>query len=133
VTLISLENITKRFDEIVAINQLSLTVEDGEYICILGPTGAGKTTLLRSIAGLVKTDTGKIIINDEVVNDKPPEERDTLYMFQQYALFPHMNVWENVSYGPTIKNWQNERIEQLTREILDMVHLAIGGPNSPPR
>ncbi len=123
-TLISLENITKRFDEIVAINQLSLTVEDGEYICILGPTGAGKTTLLRSIAGLVKTDTGKIIINDEVVNDKPPEERDTLYMFQQYALFPHMNVWENVSYGPTIKNWQDKRIEQLTREILDMVHLA---------
>ena len=122
--LISLENITKRFDEIVAIDQLSLTVEDGEYICILGPTGAGKTTLLRIIAGLVKADKGKIIIDDEVVNDRPPEERDTLYMFQQYALFPHMNVWDNVSYGPTIKNWQEERMEQLTREILEMVHLA---------
>ena len=102
-TLISLENITKRFDEIVAINQLSLTVEDGEYICILGPTGAGKTTLLRSIAGLVKTDTGKIIINDEVVNDKPPEERDTLYMFQQYALFPHMNVGRTCLTGQQLK------------------------------
>lgn len=122
--LISLEKITKRFDEIIAVNQLSLTVDDGEYICILGPTGAGKTTLLRIIAGLVKADTGKIIIDDEVVNDKPPEERNTVYMFQQYALFPHMNVWENVSYSPTIKNWEEERIEQLTREILEMVHLA---------
>ena len=101
-----------------------MTVEDGEYVCILGPTGAGKTTLLRIIAGLVKADTGKITINDEVVNDTPPEERDTLYMFQQYALFPHMNVWDNVSYGPTVKNWQEEKIEQLTREILEMVHLA---------
>jgi ABC-type Fe3+/spermidine/putrescine transport system ATPase subunit len=122
--LISLENITKRFDKIVAVNQLALTVDDGEYICILGPTGAGKTTLLRIIAGLVKPDTGTITINDEIVNFKPPEERDTLYMFQQYALFPHMNVWDNVSYGPTIKNWPEERIDQLTREILEMVHLA---------
>ena len=112
-----LPNVDLGIDEIVAIDQLSLTVEDGEYICILGPTGAGKTTLLRIIAGLVKADTGMIIIDDEVVNDRPPEERDTLYMFQQYALFPHMNIWDNVSYGPTIKNWQEERIEQLTHEI----------------
>lgn len=90
----------------------------------MGPTGAGKTTLLRIIAGLVKPDTGTITIDDEVVNHKPPEERDTLYMFQQYALFPHMNVWDNVSYGPTIKNLQEEIKDQLTREILEMVHLA---------
>jgi ABC-type Fe3+/spermidine/putrescine transport system ATPase subunit len=106
------------------LNQLHLAVDDGEYICILGPTGAGKTTLLRIIAGLVKTDTGTISIADEVVNDKPPEERDTIYMFQRYALFPHMNVWENVSYGPTIKNWKRDKIDNLTREILEMVHLA---------
>ena len=115
---------TKRFDEITALDGVNLSVEDGEYVCVLGPTGAGKTTLLRIIAGLLEPDEGEIYIDGRCVNHLPPEARDTVYMYQQYALFPHMTVWQNVSYGPEIKNWDREKVEQLTSEILEMVRLA---------
>jgi spermidine/putrescine transport system ATP-binding protein len=116
--------VTKRFDEITALDGVNLSIEDGEYVCVLGPTGAGKTTLLRIMAGLLKSDEGEIYIDGKRVNDLPPEARDTVYMYQQYALFPHMTVWQNVSYGPEIKDWDGEKVEQLTTEILEMVRLA---------
>ncbi len=115
---------TKRFGETTALNGVDLAIEDGEYVCVLGPTGAGKTTLLRIVAGLLAPDAGEIIIAGRRVNDLPPEARDTVYMFQQYALFPHMTVWQNVAYGPDIKDWRREKIEALTTEILEMVRLA---------
>jgi ABC-type Fe3+/spermidine/putrescine transport system ATPase subunit len=123
-SLIKLENVTKRFDDITALDRVSFSVEDGEYLCILGQTGAGKTTLLRVIAGLLDPDDGEIYIEDKIVNDVPPEERDTVYMFQQFALFPHMNVWQNVSFGPEIKGWNKNRVKEVSGEILDMVRLA---------
>ena len=101
-----------------------MSIEDGEYVCVLGPTGAGKTTLLRIMAGLLEPNDGEIYIDGKCVNNLPPEARDTMYMFQQYALFPHMTVWQNVSYGPEIKDWNQEKVEQLTAEILEMVRLA---------
>lgn len=121
---IQLVQITKRFDEITALDQLNLTIDDGEYVCVLGPTGAGKTTLLRIIAGLTQPNSGDIIIDGQRVNDWSPEDRDTIYMFQQYALFPHMNVWDNIAYGPTVKNWDDAKIKKLASEILDMVRLT---------
>jgi len=122
--LIELVNVTKRFGKIVALNRINLSVEDGEYLCVLGPTGAGKTTLLRLIAGLIEPDEGEIYIGGRKVNGIPPEKRNAVYMFQNYALFPHMNVWENVSFGPTIREWEPRRINDVTSEILEMVRLG---------
>jgi putative spermidine/putrescine transport system ATP-binding protein len=90
----------------------------------LGQTGAGKTTLLRIIAGLLEPDEGEIYIDGKLVNSIPPEKRNAVYIFQQYALFPHMNVWQNVSFGPVIQDWDNDRIKNITFEILEMVRLA---------
>jgi len=119
-----LVNIRKTFDEITALDHIDLSIEDREYVCVLGPTGAGKTTLLRIIAGLVEPDEGEIYLEGRLVNDIPPEERNAVYMFQQFALFPHMNVWQNVSFGPTIKERDKHEVEKLTTEILQMVRLA---------
>lgn len=123
-SLIELVNVTKKFKDITALDHVNLSISDGEYVCILGPTGAGKTTLLRIIAGLLEPTEGEVHLEGKMVNNVPPEERNAVYMFQQFALFPHMNVWENVSYGPTIKNWDDEITRRLTLEILDMVRLA---------
>ena len=124
ISLIRLINVTKSFGEIIALDNINLSREDGEYVCVLGSTGAGKTTLLRIIAGLLEPDEGKIYIEGLLVNKIPPEERNTVYMFQQFALFPHMDVWRNVSFGPMIKGWDKEKIEKLSSEILEIVRLA---------
>lgn len=123
-SLIQLVDVTKKYDEVTALDHLNLSIEDKEYVCVLGPTGAGKTTLLRIIAGLLEPDEGKIYIAGILVNGLPPEERNAVYMFQQFALFPHMNVWQNVSFSPVIKDYQESRIKRLTLEILEMVKLA---------
>ncbi|MFQ6075520.1 MAG: ABC transporter ATP-binding protein [Candidatus Bathyarchaeia archaeon] len=122
--LLRLVDVTKRFGEITALDRVSLSIEDEEYVCVLGPTGAGKTTLLRTIAGLLEPDEGEIYVEDQLVNEVAPEERNTVYMFQQFALFPHMNVWQNVSFGPIIKGWDEESVEKISNEILDMVRLS---------
>lgn len=122
--LLRLVNVTKRFGEITALDRVSLSIEDGEYVCVLGPTGAGKTTLLRTIAGLLEPDGGDIYIEDRMVNGVAPEERNTVYMFQQFALFPHMNVWQNVSFGPIMRDWDEASVEKVSNEILDMVRLS---------
>jgi len=116
--------VTKKFGDIIALDHINLTINDGEYLCILGQTGAGKTTLLRIIAGLLKPDEGEIYIGGKLVNSVPPEKRNAVYIFQHFALFPHMDVWQNVSFGPVIKDWDKNRIKKLTFEILDMVRLA---------
>lgn len=120
---IQLANLTKRFDDVVAVDRLNLAVDDGEYLCILGPTGAGKTTLLRLIAGLLHPDDGTVSIGGRVVNAVPPEDRDTVYMYQQYALFPHMNALENVAFGPTMKGVNEVDAENTAMELLEIVRL----------
>jgi len=123
-SMVKLVNVTKRFGKIVALRGINLSIGDGEYVCVLGPTGAGKTTLLRIIAGLLEPDEGEIYIGGKKVNGVPPERRSAVYMFQNFALFPHMNVWENVSFGPVIKEWDSEKIRNVTSEVLEMVRLG---------
>jgi ABC-type Fe3+/spermidine/putrescine transport system ATPase subunit len=96
---VRLENITKRFDELVAVDDVSLSVEQGKFLTLLGPSGCGKTTTLRCIAGFETPSDGDVFIGDERVNDRQPFERDTAMVFQSYALFPHMTVGENVAFG----------------------------------
>jgi len=120
---VRLVNVTKRFGKIVAVNSVSLHVHDGEYFSLLGPSGCGKTTLLRLIAGLVQPDEGEIYIGDRIVNDVPPEDRDIGFVFQTFALFPHMNAWDNVTYGPRVKGFDVKRAETIGHEVLEMVKL----------
>ncbi len=105
------------------MDNVSLDVRDKEYFSLLGPSGCGKTTLLRMIAGLIEPTEGKIYIDQRLVTKLPPEDRGIGFVFQTYALFPHMNVWDNVTYGPRVKAWESEKSESIGREMLEMVRL----------
>lgn len=120
---VRVENLTKRFGKLVAVDNVSLHVEDKEYFSLLGPSGCGKTTLLRLIAGLITPDNGRIYIGDRLVNDVPPEDRDIGFVFQTFALFPHMNAWNNVTYGPRVKGFDMKKAETIGHEVLEMVKL----------
>ena len=116
-------NVTKKFGKLVAVDNVSLEIKDKEYFSLLGPSGCGKTTLLRLIAGLIQPDTGEIYIGDKLVNDVPPEDRDIGFVFQTFALFPHMNAWNNVIYGPRVKGFDMKKAETVGHEVLEMVKL----------
>jgi ABC-type Fe3+/spermidine/putrescine transport system ATPase subunit len=116
-------NVTKKFGKIMAVNNVSLQVFDKEYFSLLGPSGCGKTTLLRLIAGLITPDKGEIRIGERLVNDVPPENRDIGFVFQTFALFPHMNAWDNVTYGPRVKGFDMKKAETIGHEVLEMVRL----------
>ena len=116
-------NLTKKFGEITALENINLLVHDKEYFSLLGPSGCGKTTLLRLIAGLIEPDSGEIYIGDKRVDDVPPEDRDIGFVFQTFALFPHMTVWENVTYGPRVKNFDLKQAETIGDEVLELVKL----------
>lgn len=120
---VRLVNVAKRFGKIVAVDNVSLHIKDKEYFSILGPSGCGKTTLLRLIAGLIEPDKGEIYIGDRLVNNVPPEDRDIGFVFQTFALFPHMNAWENVTYGPRVKGFDMQKAERIGHEVLEMVRL----------
>jgi len=105
------------------VDGISLHIYDKEYFSLLGPSGCGKTTLLRLIAGLVQPDEGEIYIGDKLVNDVPPEDRDIGFVFQTFALFPHMNAWDNVIYGPRVKGFDMEKADTIGHEVLEMVRL----------
>lgn len=120
---VRLVNVTKKFGKVVAVDNVSLHIRDKEYFSLLGPSGCGKTTLLRLIAGLIKPDEGEIYIGDRLVNEVPPENRDIGFVFQTFALFPHMNSWENVTYGPRVKGFDMQKAERIGHEVLEMVKL----------
>jgi len=120
---VRLVNVAKKFDKIVAVDNVSLQIHDREYFSLIGPSGCGKTTLLRMIAGLVQPDEGEIYIDDRLVTFIPPEDRGIGFVFQTYALFPHMNVWDNVTYGPRVKALESKESERIGREMLEMVRL----------
>ncbi|UCE28912.1 MAG: ABC transporter ATP-binding protein [Candidatus Bathyarchaeota archaeon] len=123
---VKLTDIRKTFEKgrIVAVDHVDLLVRDREYLTLLGPSGCGKTTTLRMVAGLIEPDKGEIHIDNQLVSDHPPEDRDVGYVFQQYALFPHMDVWDNVTYGPRVKGLDEEKSERICREMLEMVKLS---------
>jgi iron(III) transport system ATP-binding protein len=122
---VRVENISKKFADgkIVAVDNVSIQIRDKEYFSLLGPSGCGKTTLLRLIAGLIEPTEGKIFIDEKLVNDVPPEDRGIGFVFQTYALFPHMDVWDNVTYGPRVRAWDTQKSSQIGREMLEMVRL----------
>ena len=120
---IVLDNLCKSFDGVVAANGLSLTIADGEYVCILGPTGAGKTTCMRMVCGLTHPDSGKVYLDGKDVTEDSVDSRNATMLSQTYALFPHLNVYDNVMFAPRIKGWPEDSSKQIVRSMLHMVHL----------
>lgn len=120
---VKLVDIVKRFGTITAINRLSMEIPAGEYVCVLGPTGSGKTTLLKLIAGLTVPDEGEIYIDDKSVVGVPAEDRGAVYVPQQYALFPHLTVLQNVAFGPLSHGVSDEEALDTARAMLEMMKL----------
>ncbi|MDD1755620.1 MAG: ABC transporter ATP-binding protein [Methanomassiliicoccales archaeon] len=120
---VSLSHITMRFGKVVAVDEVDLTIADGEYVTILGPSGCGKTTLIRVVAGILEPTQGEVRINGKSMRGVPIEERDLGYVFQNIALFPHMTVKANAAYGPTVKDLPMEEREQVAKKYLEMVKL----------
>jgi len=120
---IRLEGITKYYRNEPVLKDVHLTIESGSFFTLLGPSGSGKTTLLRLIAGFEKVDAGRIFLDDQDITDLPAHQRKINTVFQHYALFPHLNVFENVAFGLRIKGLPERIIEQRVMRILKAVHL----------
>ncbi len=118
-----LEKISKSFGKQSVFRDLSLEVKEGEFHVILGPSGEGKTTLLSIIAGLIKPDKGKIWIGGKLVNGMPPQKRHIGFVFQDFALFPHLTVFENIAYGLKIKGIKNKKLKEKVEFYLKMIGL----------
>ncbi len=122
-TILSLRNISKTFDDDLILNGISLDIKDKEFVTLLGPSGCGKTTTLRIIAGFVNPDEGQVFFEGRLINNIPPHKRNVNTIFQKYALFPHLNVWENVAFGMRIQKKPEEEIRKTVRAMLDLVNL----------
>jgi len=120
---IVLDGLCKEYKGHKAADGLTLKVNDGEYLCILGPTGSGKTTCLRMICGLTKPDRGKVLFDGVDVTNRPVSERKATMLSQTYALFPPKTVYENVMFSPQINGWNEEDAKQLVKGMLDLVHM----------
>lgn len=124
---VTIKNVVKAFDKEVVIKSFNAEIKDGEFITLLGPSGCGKTTLLRMIAGFHKQTSGSISIDGKIVSDEttfvPPEKRGIGMVFQTYAVWPHMNVFDNVAYPLKIQKLSKEEIKKEVEQILEVVHL----------
>ncbi|NDJ61152.1 MAG: ABC transporter ATP-binding protein [Chloroflexi bacterium] len=123
---VTLQNISKNFKDVAALEDVSLQVQDGEFFVLLGPTGAGKTTTLRVIAGLEKQDAGDILFDDALVNDLPPADRDTAFVFQQYSLYPNMTVFENLAFPlqSPLRRLPKDDIQRRVTEAAEKLHIS---------
>lgn len=133
---VTLKNITKIFGKVVAVKDFCLGIEDGEFIILVGPSGCGKTTTLRTIAGLEEATAGEIYIGERLVNDVPPKNRDIAMVFQNYALYPHMDVYRNMSFGLRLRKVAKDEIDRVVkrtagflgiRELLDRKPKELSG------
>lgn len=121
--LIQLQNISKSFDGEPILKRINLSIHDKEFITLLGPSGCGKTTTLRLIAGFETPDEGKVLFEGKCINDVPPYQRSVNTVFQKYALFPHLNVFENIAFGLRLKKTPEAEIRTRVKQMLDMVNL----------
>ena len=128
---VALRNVVKRYDDVEAVRDISLDIPNQEFVVLVGPSGCGKSTTLRMIAGLEEITAGEISIGGEVVNDLPPKDRDIAMVFQNYALYPHMTVFENMSFGLKLRKFPKAEIKQRVENaarILDITELL--GPQA---
>ncbi len=123
---VELQHVTKRFGDVLAVNDLEIKIKDEEFIVFVGPSGCGKTTALRMVAGLEQQSGGNIYIGDKLVNDTPPKDRDIAMVFQNYALYPHMSVEQNLAFGLKMRHFATKEIKRridAAAQILALGHL----------
>ena len=123
--VISVEHVDKRYDDFVAVRDVSFEILRGEFFSLLGPSGCGKTTMLRLIAGFEDVTSGALKLDGVDVVGVPPYRRPVNTVFQNYALFPHLSVFDNVAFGPRIRQLDRAQLESRVREMLDVVRLGI--------
>ncbi len=123
-SIISLKDIAVSFDGESVLEEFNLNIRDGEFVTLLGPSGCGKTTTLRIIGGFVKPDKGDVFFNGKKINDLPPHKREVNTIFQKYALFPHLNVYENVAFGMRVHGKSESKIQSTVKEMLALVNLT---------
>ena len=121
---IEFRNLSKRFGQQVVVDELSLTIDDGEFVVLLGPSGCGKSTTLRMLAGLEEVTSGDILVGNERVNDVPPQRRDLAMVFQNYALYPHLSVAENIAYPLRIRKLSREEITSKVERVAGLLEIA---------
>ncbi len=117
------ENVTKKFDDVTAVKKMTLEIRDREFMVLVGPSGCGKTTALRMAAGLEEVSDGKIFIGDKVVNDVAPKDRNIAMVFQSYALYPHMNVYDNMAFGLKLRKIEKKEIDRRVKEAANILDL----------
>jgi multiple sugar transport system ATP-binding protein len=120
---IKVENVTKRFGDFIAVDNVSMTIEDQEFAVLLGPSGCGKTTLLRAIAGLGMADEGRISFGGRDVTYLPPRQRKISMVFQSYAIFPHMTVYDNIAFGLKMNKFEGRQIDKRVRDAAELLHI----------
>lgn len=121
--MLELKNVSKSYGSSLVVRDVSLTIQQGEFFCLLGPSGCGKTTILRMIAGFEKPTSGNIMLNGEDISSLPPNKRDVNTVFQNYALFPSLNIFENVAYGLRVKKVSPKEIEERVEHTMKIVGL----------
>lgn len=129
--LVQIEGISKRFGDAIALEDLSLDIAQGEFVTFLGPSGCGKSTTLRILGGFERPDTGRVILNGEDVTNQPPEKRHVNMVFQDYALFPHMTVVQNISFALELKGMDKSAIKRRVDEIMSFLELETYGDRYP--
>jgi multiple sugar transport system ATP-binding protein len=118
---VNFDHVYKRFGEVTAVNDLDIEIEDKEFLVLVGPSGCGKTTALRCLAGLEDITEGKIFIGDQVVNDVAPKDRDIAMVFQSYALYPHMSVYDNMAFGLKLRKYPKDEIKRRVDEAASIL------------
>jgi multiple sugar transport system ATP-binding protein len=118
---VTYEHITKEFGDVVAVKDLNLAIDDKEFIVLVGPSGCGKTTALRMLAGLEEITKGEVKIGDRIVNDVPPKDRDIAMVFQSYALYPHMTVYDNMAFGLKLRKTPKQDIKRRVQEAAEIL------------
>ncbi len=120
---VRLVNLTKKFGTVTAVDNLNLEINKGEFVALLGPSGCGKSTTLYLIAGLYKPTSGEIYFDDKLVNELEPKDRNVGMVFQSYALYPHMTVYDNIAFGLKIKKYPKNEIDKKVKEVAKMLHI----------
>src|SRR6476646_12035794 len=118
---VTYEHVTKKFGDVLAVNDLSIQVRDEEFLVLVGPSGCGKTTALRMIAGLEEQTSGDIFIGERLVNDVAPKDRDIAMVFQNYALYPHMSVYDNIAFGLKLRRISRPEVLRRVNEAADIL------------
>src|SRR5882724_6226574 len=118
---VQFEHIYKRFNKTEVVHDISIDIKDKEFMVLVGPSGCGKSTCLRMVAGLEEITEGEIYIGDRLVNGVPPKNRDIAMVFQNYALYPHMSVYENMSFGLKLRRFKKKEIDERVRESADVL------------